>query len=196
MKANFLALRQGNITVVEYERRFTELSHYAMEFIFTEANQAKRFEQALRPAIREKLVALKIRDYGDVVDRATLVERDIEDWARGGPIRTGASSSGVRRAAPHRLLDQTVGPRPQLARGAGGVPVGAGIDSRSYFACGGAGHIRMHCPIYPPQRNTQTAGSVQVIRPPPLRPLPQQRTLGARAPSDAIQGRVFALTQS
>ena len=96
MKADFLALRQGSITVVEYERRFTELSHYAMEFISTEANRAKRFEQGLRPAIREKLAALKIRDYGYMVDRAALVERDIEDsqrrqsWVGGGPIRTGA----------------------------------------------------------------------------------------------------------
>ena len=44
MKANFLALRQGSTTVVEYERRFTELSRYAMKFISTEANRAKRFE--------------------------------------------------------------------------------------------------------------------------------------------------------
>ena len=73
--------------------------------------------------------------------------------------------------------------------------MGAGTDSRSCFACEDAGHIRMHCPIYPPPRNTQTAGSIQAIRPPPPRPLLQQRTLGARAPSDAIQGSVFALTQ-
>ena len=106
-----------------------------MEFISTEANQAKRFEQGLRLAIREKLVALKMRDYGDMVDRATLVERDIEDsqrrqsWVRGGPIWTGEGSSGVQRAVPYRRLNQTVGPRPQLARGAGGVPMGAGTDS-------------------------------------------------------------------
>ena len=73
--------------------------------------------------------------------------------------------------------------------------MGAGTDLRSCFACGGAGHFRKHCPIYSPQRNTQTAGSVHAIRPPLPRPLPQQRTLGARAPGDAIQGRVFALTQ-
>ena len=54
--------------MVEYERRFTELSCYAMEFSSTEANQAKRFEQGLRSAIQEKLVALKIRDYEDMVD--------------------------------------------------------------------------------------------------------------------------------
>ena len=79
MKAGFLALRQGSITMVEYERRFTELSRYSMEFIFMEANKSKNFEQGLRPAIREKLVALKIRDYRDMVDRVALVERDIED---------------------------------------------------------------------------------------------------------------------
>ena len=157
MKADFLTLRQGSTIMVEYERRFTELSRYAMEFISTEANRAKRFEQGLRPTIREKLVALKIRDYGDMVDRAALVERDIEDsqrrqsWARGGLIRAGAGSSRVQRATPYRRPDQIVGPRPQLARGAGGVPVGAGNDSRSCFACGGAGQIRMHCPIYPPR---------------------------------------------
>ena len=104
MKTDFLALRQGSTTVVEYERRFDELSHYAMQFISTEANRAKRFEQGLRPVIREKLVALKIRDYGDIVDRA------------------GAGSSGVQWATHYHHIDQIVGPRPQIPRGAKGVP--------------------------------------------------------------------------
>ena len=51
MKGDFLALQQGSTNVVEYERRFTELSRYAMEFISTEANRAKHFEQSLRSAI-------------------------------------------------------------------------------------------------------------------------------------------------
>ena len=51
MKAYFLALQQGRTTVVEYKRRFDELSHYVMDFISTEANRAKRFQQGLRPVI-------------------------------------------------------------------------------------------------------------------------------------------------
>lgn len=111
MKTDFLALRHGNMTVAEYEKRFDELSRYATEFISTEASRAKRFEQGLRPVIREKLVALKIREYGDLVDRAVIVERDMEDtqrrqsFAKGGPIRTGAGSSEVQRAAPYRRPD-------------------------------------------------------------------------------------------
>ena len=53
-----------------------------MYFISTEANKAKRFKQGLRSVIREKLVVLKIWDYGDIVDRVALVERDIEDSQR------------------------------------------------------------------------------------------------------------------
>ena len=51
MKADFLALRQGSTNVVEYERIFIELSRYAMDFISTEANRAKHFEQGMRSAI-------------------------------------------------------------------------------------------------------------------------------------------------
>ena len=46
------------------------------------------------------------------------MERDIEDsqrrqsWVRGGPIQTGAGSSGVHKVAPYRRPDQTMGPRP------------------------------------------------------------------------------------
>lgn len=79
MSTDFLALRQGGMTVAEYERKFEELSRYATDFISSEARRAKLFEQGLRPTIREKLVVLKIRDYGDLVDKAALVERDTED---------------------------------------------------------------------------------------------------------------------
>ena len=65
--------------MVEYKRRFNELSHYAMEFISIETNRIKRFEQGSRPVIREKLAALKIQEYGDIVDQDALMERDIED---------------------------------------------------------------------------------------------------------------------
>ena len=59
MKADFLTLRQGSTIMVEYKRRFDELSCYDLEFISIEANRAKHFKQGLRLVIREKLVALK-----------------------------------------------------------------------------------------------------------------------------------------
>ena len=73
--------------------------------------------------------------------------------------------------------------------------MGTCTNSRYSFACGGSAHIWMHCPIYPPPKNTHTEGSIQADMPPPPRLLPQQRSLGALAPSGATQGRVFSLTQ-
>ena len=145
-------------------------------------------------------MALKIRDYGDIMNRAALVERDIEDsqrrqsLARGDPIWTGAGSSGIQRATPYHRPDQTVEPRAYIARGAGGVPKGVGTNLRSCFACRGATHIRIYCQIYSPPRNTQTTGPVQADRPPLPRLLLQHRSLGTLAPGDATQRRVFALT--
>ena len=52
-------------------------------------------------------MALKIRDYEDIVDRAALVERDIKDsqrrqsLERGGQIRIGVGNNGVQRATPY-----------------------------------------------------------------------------------------------
>ncbi|RVW36979.1 hypothetical protein CK203_103687 [Vitis vinifera] len=40
--------------------------------------KARRFQQGLRPAIRNRLVPLAIRDYSELVKRALLVEQDIE----------------------------------------------------------------------------------------------------------------------
>ena len=94
--------------VTEYEIKFDELSRYAIEYVAIDAKRAKCFEQGLRPSICEKLVALRIREYKDLVERANLVERDTEEarrrqtFARGGPLRAGSSSGVTQRAAPYR----------------------------------------------------------------------------------------------
>lgn len=108
---------------------------------------------------------------------------------RGGLIRTGASSSGVQRAAPYRHPDQAVGQRPQAVRGDGATQTRTNTEPRQCFACGGVGHFRHNYPSLPPRAN-QVTGQVATNR-----PLQQQRLLQAQAPGGANQGRVFALTQ-
>ncbi|XP_022158637.1 uncharacterized protein LOC111025088 [Momordica charantia] len=51
-EAEFLHLAQGTLTVAQYERKFTELSRFALEFIPTEAIKIKRFVKGLRKGIR------------------------------------------------------------------------------------------------------------------------------------------------
>ena len=75
----FEHLIQGTMSILEYESRFSELSRFVMEMISEEGEKAKRFQQGLRPAIRNRLVLLAIRDYSELVKRALLVQQDIED---------------------------------------------------------------------------------------------------------------------
>ena len=78
-RMKFEHLIQGTMSVLEYESRFSELSRFALGMISEEGEKTRRFQQGLRPAIRNRLVPLAIRDYSELVKRALLVEQDIEE---------------------------------------------------------------------------------------------------------------------
>ncbi|KAK1394591.1 GRAS family transcription factor [Heracleum sosnowskyi] len=48
MELKFLELKQGSMTVPQYETRFTELSRFVPTYVDTEKKKAKRFQQGLR----------------------------------------------------------------------------------------------------------------------------------------------------
>ncbi|KAL6342244.1 hypothetical protein AAG906_006865 [Vitis piasezkii] len=78
-RMEFENLIQGTMSVLEYESHFSELSRFALGMISEEGEKARRFQQGLRPAIRNRLVPLAIRDYSELVKSALLVEQDIEE---------------------------------------------------------------------------------------------------------------------
>ncbi|KAK6119839.1 hypothetical protein DH2020_046412 [Rehmannia glutinosa] len=47
----FLDLTQGSMTVLDYERKFNQLSHYATHLVDTDQKKAKRFVAGLRPEL-------------------------------------------------------------------------------------------------------------------------------------------------
>ena len=67
------------MTVMEYEFRFSELSRFALGMLSEDGEKARRFQQVLKLAIRNRVVPLAIRDYSELVKRASLVEQDIKD---------------------------------------------------------------------------------------------------------------------
>ena len=78
-KMEFEHLIQGTMLMLEYESHFSELSRFALGMINEEEEKARRFQQGLRPAIRNRLVPLAIRDYSELVKRVLLVEQDIKE---------------------------------------------------------------------------------------------------------------------
>ena len=67
------------MSVLEYESHFSELSRFALGMINEEGEKVRRFQQGLRPAIKNRLVLVTIKDYSELVKRALLVEQDIEE---------------------------------------------------------------------------------------------------------------------
>ena len=49
MQIKFLELKQGNMSVAEYEAKFTELARFVPEQVDTEEKLVQRFQEGLRP---------------------------------------------------------------------------------------------------------------------------------------------------
>ncbi|KAA0035974.1 hypothetical protein E5676_scaffold349G00360 [Cucumis melo var. makuwa] len=74
----FLHLQQGELSVVEYKKKFTELAKYAMALIDSETKRCRRFVDGLRGKIRTPVVPTVVRnDYAQLVDATLRVEKSM-----------------------------------------------------------------------------------------------------------------------
>ena len=85
----FLELRQGTMTMMEYVAKFTELARFADDYVATDMAKKRRFENGLQLSIRSKIVGLLLHDMDSMVGTTLTIERKIED-ARG--IRAAGTS--------------------------------------------------------------------------------------------------------
>ncbi|RVX08770.1 Transposon Tf2-2 polyprotein [Vitis vinifera] len=75
----FIRLEQGDMTVAQYEAKFTELSRFSPQLIATEEEKALKFQDGLKPYLKNKISILKLGVYSEVVDRALIAEKDNEE---------------------------------------------------------------------------------------------------------------------
>ncbi|KAA3466862.1 Gag-Pol polyprotein [Gossypium australe] len=73
-RKKFLELKQGKMTVTEYEREFVRLSKYAQECVSSEAIMCKRFEDGLNEYIKLFISVLELKEFVVLVDRACKAE--------------------------------------------------------------------------------------------------------------------------
>ncbi|XP_071932034.1 uncharacterized protein [Coffea arabica] len=71
---DFIKLRQGTLSVAEYETRFTKLSTYAPELVATERKRIRRFIQGLDLEIQDALAAAQVETFSDALEKAQRVE--------------------------------------------------------------------------------------------------------------------------
>ena len=89
----FLELKQGVMTVMDYVARFTELARFADDYVAIDMAKVRRFENGLRLSIRARIVGLRLQDMDYMVGTALTIEREMED-ARN---TRDASVSGKRK---------------------------------------------------------------------------------------------------
>ena len=82
MELKFIELRQENSSVIEYERKFTELARFVPEYVNTDEKRAKRFQQGLRPRIRSKVAMFELSTYDVIVQKSMIVEGESEQYNR------------------------------------------------------------------------------------------------------------------
>ena len=75
----FLELKQGAMTVIEYVARFMELARFTEDYVAIDLAKVRRFENGLRLSIRGRIVGLRLQDTDSMVGTALTIEREIED---------------------------------------------------------------------------------------------------------------------
>ena len=115
---DFIRLRQGGLSVSEYETQFTKLSKFAPELIATEQRRVRRFVQGLNVELQEALAAAQINTFTEVLEKVQMIEIARAQVKAFHAKKKGASSGD--QGQEQGDLDM---PHSKEGRGAGGVRI-------------------------------------------------------------------------
>ena len=73
----FLDLWQGDMIILEYMARFTELARFADDYVAIDLDKVRRFKDGLRLSIRGKVVGLLLQDMDFMVRTVMAIEGEI-----------------------------------------------------------------------------------------------------------------------
>ena len=75
----FLELKQGTVTVLEYMAKFTELACFRDYYVASDMAKVRKFEDGLKLSIWGKIVGILLQDMDFMVRTALAIEREIDD---------------------------------------------------------------------------------------------------------------------
>ncbi|TYJ96613.1 Retrotransposable element Tf2 [Cucumis melo var. makuwa] len=189
----FLGLKQGSLSVAEYERKYTELSWYTDVIVAYESDRCRRFERGLRFEIRTPITAIaKWTNCSELEETALRVEQSIIEVKSAMELSRGTlTTSGFRGREQWRFT------------------LGINISSRQDFKNRSRGQASRNCrqpghfkKDYPQLNMTvqryQGVGS-QTVEQSRVSMVPTEGISGARKKGvvgrPRQQGKVYAMTQ-
>jgi len=154
----FQNLVQGDMTVEQYSARFMELARFAINLIPNEESKAERFEHALNPRIKERVICHEIKDLARLVEVASLAKRGIresaatynlerqEEQQTSPPAKRPAIGKDSKPTINRNFLPASANQKPHCNT-CGNLHAGECRMTRSIcFKCGKFGHYKRSCP--------------------------------------------------
>lgn len=158
--------------MVEYTRRFIELTHFAPAILIDEGQRTRKFQWGLRPAIQDAPAVLELKTYDEVFTKVEIVESRLKDLFFGVcssrspvPLRRQISRYSSQDKRPGMVTD--VSPRPPSTSGRALTCRTCGKNhgnqscpcvTRSCFKCGSQQHLIRNCPLMKEQVEAQRRG--------------------------------------
>ena len=73
----FLDLKQGNMTMLEYVAKFNELARFGDDDVATDMAKVRKFDDGLKLSILGKIVGFLLQDMDSMVSTSMATEREI-----------------------------------------------------------------------------------------------------------------------